>query len=81
MTMPWKFNLIVTTLTTSAILFVAGAANAGSHPGGAATTATMGGTVQGAGADVAPAAIIEGQGGAPLCRSAMSPEQISRRAS
>ena len=31
-----KFDLIVTTLTASAFLFVAGAANAGSHPGGAA---------------------------------------------
>jgi hypothetical protein len=40
--MRWKFNLIVAALTTSAILLVAGTANAGSHPGGVAqpTTAT-----------------------------------------
>jgi hypothetical protein len=49
-TMRWNFNLIVTALTTGAVLLVAGAAIAGSHPSGAAhppTTATMGGGVTG----------------------------------
>src|SRR5579864_8872048 len=47
--MRWKFDPIVTALAISAVLLVAGAANAGSHPGGATppTTATMGNGVRG----------------------------------
>jgi hypothetical protein len=67
MTMCSKFNLIVTALATSAILFVSGAANAGSHPGGAAqpTTATMGGHGTGGSGGRGPGCNYRGSGGCP----------------